>query len=94
MIARLLRLRPFGLREVAPPVIERRLRVCNMGSIVWPQGPRETAWSADLYDPEAIAFREHHAGLPCFDHCPTSHYDWDLHRRHLIVEERVQECAA
>jgi hypothetical protein len=35
-----------------------------------------------------VAFREKYADLRCLDHCPTSHYDWDMHQRHLIVEER------
>lgn len=69
-------------------MIERRLRVCAMGSIVGPPGPQQTEWSRDPEDPEAVAFREHHADLRCYDHCPTSHYDWDMHTTHLIVEER------
>lgn len=69
------------------PVIERRLRVCNLGSIF---GGEETEWSTDPNDPDAVAFREKHADLRCLDHCPWSHYDWELHRKHLIVEERVR----
>jgi hypothetical protein len=65
--------------------VERRLRVCNMGSIF----PGEsTPWMTDPDDPAAVAFREQHADLRCLDHCPWSHYDWELHQRHLVVEER------
>lgn len=73
-------------RRRRKPVIERRLRVCNMGSIY---GGEATEWSADPECPEAAAFREKYADLRCYDYCPTSHYDWELHSRHLIVEERL-----
>lgn len=69
------------------PVIERRLRVCNMGSIY---GGEQTEWSTDPHDPDAVEFREKHADLRCYDRCPWSHYDWEIHQRHLIVEERVR----
>lgn len=80
------RLRKLGRQFRRPRiVIERRLRICSPGMLG--EGD-ETDWSTDLEDPAATAFREKYANLRCLDRCPYSRYDWDVHVRHILIEER------
>lgn len=64
-------------------VVERRWRVCNMGGI----HPEEKTDWLPLGDPALAAFPARYPTLAVHP-CRTARIDWDLHQRHLVMEER------